>query len=299
MEVARKGPWSVCDSVRSGISESSGGAERPPTVKEATAYCIPPACQRQPQPRVTVLSGFAWRPICPACSRPHIRVWHDRQLATPTLMLVSVEGDIQTLASTTRSSGLGTTEASAPGRGLQQRANGHRGSEDGLGGRTSSRTSRSQVCRAAPSWLPSPEGQRDQAAGFVASLRTGFRLCGWWKAPIMHVTCTCVHLARHVWISFKTHKPPREAHKPAGDRVMRLHTPVSANTQSILCAELPGVPGLTAPLSWSPRQALRCSAPCAWRCGAPPCGHGAGSRLSPGRPRPWLPARGENFPSQS
>lgn len=78
---------------------------------------------------------------------------------------------------------------------------------------------------------------------------------------MMHATCTPVHLAGHMWISFKTHKQPREAHKPADDRMMRLHAPVNANTQFLLCAELPAVLSLTSQLSWFPRQALPSAAP--------------------------------------
>lgn len=56
-----------------------------------------------------------------------------------------------------------------------------------------------------------------------------------------------------MWVSFKTYKQPGRLASPP--------VTASANTEFILCAELPAVPGLTSRLSWSPSQALSSAAP--------------------------------------
>lgn len=89
-----------------------------------------------------------------------------------------------------------------------------------------------------PSWHlplpPSPEDQRHPRLQ-VCHFPYENRLQALQMVENPNATCTPVHLAGHTWVSFKTHKQPREARKPAGDCLMCLHVPVSANTVHPLC----------------------------------------------------------------
>ena len=146
-----------------------------------------------------------------------------------------MEGDIRNLGFDHTLKWPGDHRGQSPAeRARKQTASCHQGLQDGLGGRTSPKTSLSRslsvVLLCGPTQglsarhlpLPLPgRPQESQAAGFHMSFRrAGVGLCRWRKAPVSHATRKSVCLAGCTGV--RLCQQPLEAPKLAGEGVIPL-----------------------------------------------------------------------------